>query len=1068
MRLASLVPFALAMLVACPGPTVKDDTAPPEGDTDTDADADSDTDTDADGDTDADTDTDTDTDTDPDPCPVLSLSESSLVWSGVALGETATKELTVGNDCEGEASLEIEAALGATTSTAFSAALGSLSVAPGESTTVEIGFTAPDLEVHTGLLELITNDPANPYAAVVLSGSASDDQDGDGYPSTDVGGTDCNDADASVNPDATETWYDGVDSDCDGADDYDQDADGHQHADHGGDDCDDTDAGVNPSATDTWYDGVDSDCDGADDYDQDADGYQSDDHGGDDCDDTDASINPGATEVWYDGVDQDCNGGADHDQDGDVYWAEASGGTDCDDTDASIYPGATEIWYDGVDQDCDGGSDYDQDGDGQDSDAYGGDDCDDTDTSVYLGAGESAQDGADDDCDGLVDEDFIAWGDVIVSEIMLDSQAVSDAYGEWFELFNTTGVDIDLVGWEIDADDGDGFTIEDSLVVPAGAQVVLGVSDDSSANGGVTVDYAYARADFSLSDSADSFFLYVDGVAIFDVSYTTAWTLESGTSVSLDPVYHDVSYATLGDYWCLSTSSFGDGDLGTPGAENDECTDLDHDGDGYSVEDGDCDDDDASISPEGVEAWDGVDNDCDGVLDNVTSDAAVGYLEGVGTDYLGWVEGVSLGDFTGDGQLDFALGGNNVGSLGTTTYTGGVHVVDGSGYASYVDAAADVDFAYVGGGNRYNYFGAMGPEAGDQDGDGVDDLFVGGSDYYSYYYSGSYAAVLLYGGGISGDYAAGDADVTFEDGTSYGAYARALSHLDLDADGLDDLVYGDSYGYATTYRGVTHVMYGSSLASGSAYAWSSDADHSWTGASFTDYFGCSLGGGDLDGDGHDDLLMAAHGSDTGGRESGTVYLVYGDDFGADTDISTEAALMITGAARNDALGQYAAPQIADYDGDGAGDIAVAAPGLGEVYVFFDGASLSGTLDTSAADVTILGDGADYFGFTLRSGDLDADGQADLVVGAPDTYAANYAYYYADEPGEVYVFAGSELDSSVSLGSDATMTITAGDSGTVFGMGVTLGDLSGDGADDLVVAAPTFDSTAGRVWIFETP
>ena len=103
--------------------------------------------------------------------------------------------------------------------------------------------------------------------------------------------TDCDDTDEDVNPDATETWYDGVDSDCDEASDYDADGDGYDSADHGGTDCDDTDSSTHPGATDADYDGVDSDCDGASDYDADGDGHDAAEFGGDDCDDGDDSDN---------------------------------------------------------------------------------------------------------------------------------------------------------------------------------------------------------------------------------------------------------------------------------------------------------------------------------------------------------------------------------------------------------------------------------------------------------------------------------------------------------------------------------------------------------------------------------------------------------------------------------------------------------------------------------------------------------------------------------------------------------------------------------------------------------
>ncbi|MDP6935775.1 MAG: MopE-related protein, partial [Myxococcota bacterium] len=72
----------------------------------------------------------------------------------------------------------------------------------------------------------------------------------------------------------------------------DGDGDGYVDVELGGDDCDDGDPAVNPGAQEVWYDGVDSDCDGADDSDADGDGFASDEYGGDDCDDGDETIRP--------------------------------------------------------------------------------------------------------------------------------------------------------------------------------------------------------------------------------------------------------------------------------------------------------------------------------------------------------------------------------------------------------------------------------------------------------------------------------------------------------------------------------------------------------------------------------------------------------------------------------------------------------------------------------------------------------------------------------------------------------------------------------------------------------
>ena len=135
------------------------------------------------------------------------------------------------------------------------------------------------------------------------------DVDGDGYDSDRAGGDDCNDGDPSAYPGAPETCN-GRDDDCDGfpttpeEEAADCDSDGYGPGEGG--DCNDEDPTVYPGAPDTWYDGVDSNCDGEDDYDQDADGDPSADHGGGDCDDLDPSTYTDAQEV-IDGVDNDCD-----------------------------------------------------------------------------------------------------------------------------------------------------------------------------------------------------------------------------------------------------------------------------------------------------------------------------------------------------------------------------------------------------------------------------------------------------------------------------------------------------------------------------------------------------------------------------------------------------------------------------------------------------------------------------------------------------------------------------------------------------------------------------------------
>ena len=260
------------------------------------------------------------------------------------------------------------------------------------------------------------------------------DGDGDGDPYV----YDCDDADAAICSTVRETWYDGVDQDCDGHSDFDQDDDSFDAAAYGGTDCDDTQYSIHPGATEIWYDGDDQNCDGHSDFDQDDDTFDAVAYGGTDCDDTEAMVNPAVTEIWYDGIDQNCDSHSDYDQDYDGYDALAYGGTDCDDLDDTVHPGATE-WCStvGVDDDCDGTADEPDAADAvswypdSDSDGYGagaavfactapaghvsdGTDCDDTAPSVFPGAYETPADGIDSDCDGYEhcyrDGDGDGWG----------------------------------------------------------------------------------------------------------------------------------------------------------------------------------------------------------------------------------------------------------------------------------------------------------------------------------------------------------------------------------------------------------------------------------------------------------------------------------------------------------------------------------------------------------------------------------------------------------------------------------------------------------------------------------
>ena len=411
------------------------------------------------------------------------------------------------------------------------------------------------------------------------SGGDAPDADVDGYEDVACGGDDCDDADPELNPAELDLSCDGIDQDCTGADEEDWDGDGYLCS---VDDCDDLDAAINPGAVEACN-GVDDDCDGslpADEQDLDLDSYLA---CGDDCDDLEPDVYADAPELC-DGLDDDCDGVVPADEvdgDGDGSLACA----DCDDADPDNFPGNPEA-CDGADNDCDGSPETG--GEDDDGDGYAlcaaTPDCDDTDSDVYPGAPELC-DGLDNDCDAAipadeVDDDADGW---LACDDCDDDDGTS--HPEAAELCDGVDNDCDEVVPSGEADDdGDGARLceedcDDDAddIYPGAPELCDGVDNDCDES----LPEAEADAD-------------LDGYRVCDLD-----------CADLDPTAYPGALEL-----CDSVDNDCDGEVPTD--------ELDADVDGYRPCDdpGDCDDSRSTVVPDFPlgEVCDGNDNDCDGVL----------------------------------------------------------------------------------------------------------------------------------------------------------------------------------------------------------------------------------------------------------------------------------------------------------------------------------------------------------------------------------------------------------------------------------------------------------------------
>jgi len=402
--------------------------------------------------------------------------------------------------------------------------------------------------------------------------------------------------------------------------------------------------------------------------------------------------------------------------------------------------------------------------------------------------------------------------------------------------------------------------------------------------------------------------------------------------------------------------------------------------------------------------------------------------------------------------------------------------VNGDGYADVIVGADQYDNGQSNEGRAFLFFGSpsgpspspdwfvesdqanalMGKQvttAGDVNGDGYADVVVGVRQYTNgqTYEGRSYLYLGSPSGPSTTPYWMAESD---QANARYGAAAIAAG--DLNGDGFGDLVVGaDLFDTTQTNAGRVYVYLGAADAPAASPGWTP------TGGQPDAGLGVAVATAlDVNGDGYSDLLLGADRYDDGEVDEGRAFLYLGSPTGPSPLPDWTAEGNVAGAHFGASL-----DSAGDVNGDGYDDVIVGAPGFtngqteeGAVFVYLG--SPSG-LAVSPVWIAEGNQAGARFGASVSgAGDVDGDGYAEIVVGAPG--------FSNGETGEgaATLYAGSPSGPGVA----PAWLVEGNQSQAALGTSVAAaGDVNRDGFSDVIVGAPvesdgTIDEGAAHVYL----